>query len=158
REASALYGFVDSVSALCSRVPQSVAFTESSALFFRHIDQLAAATKRHLDAFPSEDVETATDEEFHQTRDELRTIRGVWKELHQFIKPATDADTLNQPSALISAILRRPRNLPELQDADFAIFHTNSFDYLQVNPTSIRRAARGLAFIVGAEEFPRSLG
>src|SRR6266849_5499875 len=90
REASALYGFVDSVSAHCSRVPQSVAFTESSARFFGHIDQLAAATKRHLDAFPTDDVETATEDEFHHIRDERRTIRGVWKELHQVIKPATD--------------------------------------------------------------------
>jgi hypothetical protein len=158
REASALYGFVDAVSAHCSRVPQSVAFTESSARFFRHIDQLATATKKHLDAFPADKVETATEDEFHQIRDELRTIRGVWKELHQFIKPAIDADTLNQPSALVSAMLNRTRKLPGLQDADFAIFHTDSFNYLQVNPTSIREAAQELAFIVGAEEFPPGLG
>ncbi len=158
REASALYGFVESLSAQCSRVPQSVAFTESSARFFQHIDQLAAATKRHLAAFPTDSVETATEDEFHQTRDELLTIRRAWQELHQFIKPAVDADTLNQPSALISAMRNRTKELPGLQDADFAIFHTDSFDYLQVNPTSIREAARELAFIVGAQEFPEGLG
>jgi hypothetical protein len=154
REASAVYGFVESVTAHCSRVPQSVAFTESSARFFRHIDQLAAATKRHLAAFPVDNVETATEDEFHQIRDELRTIRGAWKELHQFIKPAIDADTLSQPGALVSAMLTRARKLPGLQRADFAIFHTDSFDYLQVNPTSIRTALRELAFIVSADEFP----
>ncbi len=158
REASALYGFVDSVSAHCSHVPQSVAFTESSARFFQHIDQLAAATKRHLAAFPTGDVETASEDEFHQTRDELLTIRRAWQELHQFIKPAVDADTLNQPSALVSAMLNRAKKLPGLQDADFAIFHTDSFAYLQVNPTSIRGALRELAFIVSAEEFPAGLG
>jgi len=158
REASALYGFVDSLSAQCSRVPQSVAFTESSARFFQHIDQLAAATKRHLAVFPADSVETASEDEFHQTRDELLTIRRAWQELHQFIKPAVDADTLNQPSALISSMRNRTKELPGLQDADFAIFHTDSFDYLQVNPTSIREAARELAFIVGAQEFPERLG
>src|SRR6266849_4279755 len=158
REASALYGFVDSVSAHCSHVPQSVAFTESSARFFQHIDQLAAATKRHLAAFPTGDVETASEDEFHQTRDELLTIRRAWQELHQCIKPAVDADTLNQPSALVSAMLNRAKKLPGLQDADFAIFHTDSFAYLQVNPTSIRGALRELAFIVSAEEFPAGLG
>jgi hypothetical protein len=158
REASALYGFVDSVSAHCSRVPQSVAFTESSARFFRHIDQLAAATKKHLVAFPADDVDTASEDGFHQTRDELLTIRRGWQELHQFIKPAVDADTLNQPSALVSAMLSRAKKLPGLQDADFAIFLTDSFDYLQVNPTSIRTAARELAFIVAAQEFPVGLG
>ena len=158
REASALYGFVDSVSAHCSRLPQSVAFTESSARFFQHIDQLAIATKRHLAAFPADNVETATEDEFHQTRDELVTIRRVWQELHQFIKPAVDADTLNQPGALVSALLNRAKKLPGFQDADFAIFHTDSFDYLQVNPTSIRAAVRELAFIVTAKEFPEGLG
>jgi hypothetical protein len=158
REASALYGFVDSVSAHCNRIPQSVAFTASSARFFQHVDQLAAATKRHLSVFPAESVETTTEDEFHQTRDELLTIRRAWQELHQFIKPAVDADTLNQPSALVSAMRNRTKELPGLQHADFAIFHTDSFDYLQVNPTSIREAARELAFIVGAEEFPDGLG
>jgi len=75
REASALYGFVNSVSAHCSRVPQSVAFTESSARFFLHIDRLAEATKKHLAAFPEKDVEAVTEDEFHEIRDELRTIR-----------------------------------------------------------------------------------
>ncbi len=158
REASALYGFVDSVSAHCSQVPQSLAFTESSTRFFDQIDQLATATKKHLASFPTNDVDTATEDEFHQTRDELRTIRRAWQALHQFIKPAVDADTLNQPSALVSAMLNRAKNIPGLQNADFAIFHTDSFDYLQVNPTSIRAAVRELAFIVGAKEFTQGLG
>jgi hypothetical protein len=157
REASALYGFVDSISAQCSRIPQSVAFTESSTRFFQHVDHLATATKEHLAVFPEDHIEAVTEEEFHETRAELCTIRNVWKELHQFIKPATDADTLNQPTALVAAMLGRAKLLPELQDADFAIFHTDSFDYLQVNPTSIRDLIRGLAFIVGAQEFPPGL-
>src|SRR6266849_4357688 len=158
REVSALYGFVDSVSASCTRLPQSVAFTESSARFFQYVEQLALATKKHLVSFPSENPETATDDEFRESRDELRTIRRVWKQLHEFINPASDADTLNQPTALVSAMLNRTRKLPGLQDADFAIFLTDKFDYLQVNPTWIRGAALDLAFIVTAEEFPSGLG
>ncbi len=158
REVSALYGFVDSVSASCTRIPQSVSFTESSARFFQYVKQLAVATKKHLAGFPSENLETATEDEFHETRGEVFTIRRVWKQLHQFIKPASDADTLNQPTALVSAMLERTRQLPGLQDADFAIFLTDTFDYLQVNPTWIRGAARDLAFIVTAEEFPSGLG
>jgi hypothetical protein len=82
----------------------------------------------------------------------------VWKQLHQFINPASDADTLNQPTALVSAMVHRTRKLPGLQGADFAIFLTENFDYLQVNPTWIRGAARELAFIVNADEFPSGLG
>jgi len=158
REVSALYGFVDSVSASCTEIPQSVAFTESSARFFQCVEQLATATKNHLAAFPPEHLEIATEDEFHEMRDELFTIRRVWKQLHQFIKPASDSDTLNQPTALISAMLDRTRKLPGLQNADFAIFLTETFDYLQVNPTWIRGAASDLAFIVTAEEFPSGLG
>jgi len=158
REVSALYGFVDSVSNSCTRLPQSVAFTESSARFFQYVEQLAVSTKKHLAGFPSENVESSTEEEFRHARNELFTIRRVWKELHQFIKPASDADTLNQPTAVVSAMLDRTRKLPGLQNADFAIFLTDTFDYLQVNPTWIRGAALDLAFIVGAEQFPPGLG
>src|SRR5229473_6928652 len=95
REVSALYGFVDSVSASCTRIPQAVSFTESSARFFQYVKQLADATKRHLADFPPKNLETVTETEFHEARDELFIIRRVWKQLHQFIKPASDADTLN---------------------------------------------------------------
>ena len=158
REVSALYGFVDLISASCARLPQSVAFTESSARFFRYIEQLAAATKNHLSKFPSSNLESVDEDEFHEIRGELFAIRRVWKQLHRFIKPASDADTLNQPTALVSAMLERTRKLPGLQDADFAIFLTETFDYLQVNPTWIRGVALDLAFIVDAEEFPSGLG
>jgi hypothetical protein len=158
REAAALYGFVDSISASCTHLPQSVAFTEASARFFRYIEQLADATKQHLAEFPPVSIQAAAADEFQETRGELFTIRRVWKQLHQFIKPASDADTLNQPTALVSAMLERTRRLPGLQDADFAIFLTETFDYLQVNPTWIRGAARDLAFIVTADEFPSGLG
>lgn len=133
REVSALYGFVDSISALCARVPQSLAFTEPSFKFFRHVGELAVATKTHLANFPVGSLESVSEDEFHESRDELRTIRSAWKELHQFVKSAVDADTLNQPSALISFMLSRVRQLPGLSDADFAIFHTDKFNYLQVN-------------------------
>ena len=158
REVSTLYGFVDSVSVHCCRVPQSVAFAEPSAKFFNHIQQLAAATKRHLAAFPTVDVDSVTEDAFHHTRNELLIIRRVWQELHQFIKSSTDADTLNQPGALVAAMLSRTRRISGFENADFAIFHRDTFDYLQVNPTSIRDVVRELAFIVGAEEFPPGLG
>jgi hypothetical protein len=158
REVSALYGFVDSTSILCSRVPQSVAFTEPSFKFFQHVGKLAAATKSHLSAFDIAKAESANEDDFHEMRDELRTIRSAWKELHQFIKSAIDADTLNQPSALISFMVSRLRQIQGLSDTDFAIFHTDKFNYLQVNPTSIRETLKELIFIVGGEEFPPSLG
>jgi hypothetical protein len=158
REISALYGFVDSISALCVHVPQSVAFTEPSATFFSHVEKLATSTKKHLSAFPVGEAESASEEAFHEMRDELRTIRSAWKEIHQFVKSAIDADTLNQPSALISFMLSRVRQLEGLATTDFAIFHTHTFNYLQVNPTSIRTTLRELVFLVEAEEFPVGLG
>ena len=76
REVSALYGFVDSISASCAHLPQSVAFTESSARFFRYIEQLAVATKRHLARFPSANLEGAAEDEFHEIRGELSLFGG----------------------------------------------------------------------------------
>jgi hypothetical protein len=58
----------------------------------------------------------------------------------------------------VAAMFNRTRRIPGFENADFAIFHRDTFDYLQVNPTSIRDVVRELAFIVGAKEFPPGLG
>jgi hypothetical protein len=148
REIAALYGFVESLAAACLPPPTSVAFTDASERFFQYISTLAECTKKYLASYPV--AVDGSDEDFQETRRELTTIRSAWRELHQFIKPAAEADTLNQPGALVSAMLQRVRLLPKFEDADFAIFHTDTFDYLQANPILINEAAAGLASIVGA--------
>lgn len=149
QEASALYGFVESISSACTPPPRSVAFTDASERLFQYIAALSTKTKQYLKDYPVE-LE-GSEEQFIESRRELSTIRIAWREIHQFIKPAVHADTLNQPTALIAAMLQRLKQLPGFEASDFAIFHTDTFDYLQVNPVFVNQAAAGLAAIVGAE-------
>ncbi len=156
RELSALYAFVDAVSLSCTRPPNTVAFTEPSELFLGYIEKLAAQTKRYLATNP---VRTdADDEDFLESRRELSTIRTAWRELHQFIRPAVDAHTLEQPTALVDGLVARLRRIQGFEHTDFTIFHTADFNYLQVKPSAIGRIAGPLATIVGAEAFPKDLG
>ena len=97
-------------------------------------------------------------EGFAESRTELFTLRNAWRELHQFIKPSADADTLNQPTALVAALVNRLRELHGFSSTDFVIFHTDSFDYAQANPQATEVIVAQLARIVDAQQFPADLG
>jgi hypothetical protein len=155
-EVASLYAFVESVSRACIPAPQSVAFPESSTRFFEHVTLLAEGTKKHIIGF--ERHADDTDDDFLEARTELWTLRAAWRELHQFIKPSADADTLNQPVAIVAALTSRVRELRGFELTDFAIFHTDSFDYSQVNPSATEDAVTSLAAVIKAKPFPTDLG
>jgi len=156
REVASLYSFVESVSRACSPPPQAVSYSESSSRFFDYINHLAESTKKHLIGF--EHHADDDDEEFLEARTELWTLRAAWRELHQFIKPSSDADTLSQPTAVVSALVDRLRELRGFGSTNFTIFHTDSFDYAQVNPSATEDVVAQLARIVDANPFPADLG
>jgi hypothetical protein len=156
REAASLYAFVETVSRTCAPPSQAVSYSESSTKFFRQISLLAERTKQHIANFEQHADDNA--EEFVESRTELSTLRSAWRELHQFIKPSADADTLNQPTALIVVLVNRLRELPRFGSTDFVIFHTDSFDYAQANPQATEEIVAQLARIVDADQIPTDLG
>jgi hypothetical protein len=156
REVASLYAFVETVSRACAPPPQAVSYSESSSKFFDYISHLAERTKVHIADFERHAEDDA--EEFVEARTELWTLRAAWRELHQFIKPSADADTLNQPTAMVAALVYRLHELRGFESTDFTIFHTDSFNYSQVNPSATEDAVTQLARIVDARPFPTSLG
>jgi hypothetical protein len=156
REVASLYAFVETVSRACVPPPQSVSYSESSNTFFDYVGHLADCTKRHIAGFDGHAEDDA--EGFVEARTELWTLRTAWRDLHQFIKPSADADTLNQPTAMVAALVNRLRELPSFESTDFTIFHTDSFDYAQVSPSAMEAAMTQLARIVNANQFPSNLG
>jgi hypothetical protein len=156
REVAYLYAFVETISRACDPPPQAVSYSESSSRFFEYVSHLAERTKTHISDF--ERHATDDPEEFVEARTELWTLRAAWRQLHEFIKPSVDADTLNQPTALVAALVDRLHELKGFQSTDFTIFHTDSFDYAQVNPAATEDAVTQLARIVDAERFPANLG
>jgi len=153
---ASLYAFVQNVSRACTPPPQSVSYSESSSKFFEYISHLADCTKQHILGFDSHADDDA--EGFIEARTELLTLRNAWRELHQFIKPSADADTLNQPTAMVAALVDRLHELPGFESTDFTIFHTDSFYYAQVNPSAMEVVVTPLARIVDAHPFPTNLG
>jgi hypothetical protein len=156
REVASLYAFVQNVSRACTPPPQSVSYSESSSKFFEYISRLADCTKQHILDFASHADDDA--EGFVEARTELLTLRNAWRELHQFIKPSADADTLNQPTAMVAALVDRFHELRGFESTDFTIFHTDSFYYAQVNPSAMEVVVAPLARIVDADPFDPNLG
>ena len=156
REVASLYAFVEAVSHACAPPPQAVSYSESSSKFFDYISHLAGCTKIHIADFERHAEDD--DEGFVEARTELCTLRAAWRELHQFVKPSADADTLNQPTAMVAALVNRLHELKGFESTDFTIFHTDSFDYSQLNPRAMEDAVAQLARIVDADPFPANLG
>jgi hypothetical protein len=151
---TALYAFVDSIALPVSYRTSSEAYTPAAVRFFDYVENLATVTKAHVAAW-----KVADDDEFEDRREELGTIRAAWKELHKFIKPALDADTLHVPSAVVEGIVRRFREIPKYSGAGFAIFHTSEFNYVQVRTADLRRVSAKLKGVIpGAPDFPSNLG
>jgi hypothetical protein len=155
-EVASLYSFVESISRACNPTPQSVSYSESSNRFFDYVQQLADKTKIHITGFDSHADDD--DNDFLEARAELWTLRAAWRELHQFIKPSADADTLNQPTAMVAALVDRLHELKGFEGTNFTIFHTDSFDYSQINPSATEDAVAQLARVVNADPFPKDLG
>jgi hypothetical protein len=156
REVASLYAFVDAISRACSPAPQSVSYSESSSRFFDYIGHVADKTKDHIEGFEAHSEDS--DEDFEVARAELCTIKASWRELHSFIKPSADADTLNQPTALLNAFIDRLQLVPGFDSTSFAIFHTDAFHYLQANPAQTAEVVGQLARIVDAIPFDKNLG
>lgn len=86
-------------------------------------------------------------------------LRGAWAELHQFLKPAVDADTLNTPFSLLEALYQKFHRISGFEAVEFTVLHLNEVNYLQVRASWFRQLAQKVASQVpGAPSFPSHLG
>lgn len=108
-ESAALYRFVDSIVRLCADIHEYPVYTKTSKDFLDHIRLLGDESKGFLQEFPKstgKNKRTA-----NSKRRKLHTLRASWEVLHEYIKPALDADTLHIPTPLILAIQDEINNL-----------------------------------------------
>ena len=59
---------------------------------------------------------------------------------------------------MIAALVERFQELQGFANTQFTIFHTDSFEYSQANPSSTEDAVAQLARVLGAKSFPADLG
>jgi hypothetical protein len=151
---TALYAFIESIVEGVASRRNSTAYSPAAVRFLDFVAALAASSKGHLANWQIED-----DEEFEERREELGTIRATWRELHKFIKPALDADTLQIPSAVVEGIVRRFQEIPGYHETEFVLFHTAEFNYVQIRTADLRGlSAKIRAIILDSPEFPANLG
>src|SRR2546428_538109 len=120
-DAASLLGFVDSIVAVCIKTPASSSYSSASKRFFQHIRNLGEATRDFLAGYPTTAPRKPVLAKIH--RQKLYNLRSNWTQLHQFVKAAVDADTLQSPSPLLQTLFRRLRKATKFRSADFAIFH-----------------------------------
>lgn len=155
-DAVALYRFVESICSFCGTPSESPAYLQASRDFLSCIKDLGEKTKDYLLSFHQRLPADPLD--YGVYRQELTTLRYSWFEIHRRVKPVSDADTLHLPSPLIQVLVRRLRSIPDFSRADFAVFHTEKLNFLQVVATGIRDTISGIASITGGKSLSDDLG
>src|SRR6267378_3746264 len=128
-DASSLYQFVSSITRYCEDKNPAAAYISSSERFFKYIAQLGHETKSYLSEFPGGRTQAI---ELLEFRKDIATLRLSWRFLHEFVKPTLDGDTLHVPTSLIQALIGRFQEIPNYSDTDFVIYHTDLFNYFNV--------------------------
>jgi hypothetical protein len=154
QDAVSLIRFVSSIADLCEDRSSAPAHLPSSERFFAYIQELSNATGKYI----SESLKTKhTPAELLQLRNEIGSLRASWRFLHQFIKSSLDADTLRLPTALIQATIDRFREIPKFKNADFVIYHSDEFNYLNVKLDVFKQQADQISGLVSGPQFPLNL-
>ncbi|MGB6130666.1 MAG: hypothetical protein WBG54_02715 [Acidobacteriaceae bacterium] len=153
QDASSLLQFVSSISDLCARKSETFAHRVASERFFAYIEDLANATSRHLEI----SLRTTKTRELLQLRREIALLRVGWRFLHEFVKPALDADTLNLPTALVQGLSTRFHEIAQFRTTEFVFFHVDRFNYLNVTLSEFKKRASQISRCVVGPEFPPKL-
>jgi hypothetical protein len=150
------YRFVKTTAAACKLSSGFPSYSSSTQSLLKNIKELSASTLEYLLAFPSKNPDDPAD--YRRRRQSLLTIRNAWQNIHSYVQPAVDADTLNVPTELIQLLTDRVRLLENCSSMEFAAIHTDKLNYFQFPPGEFERTVLDLASIVSAKtEWPLDL-
>jgi hypothetical protein len=111
QEVSELYRFIEPMVRLCSDLrPDYPVFSNESQEFFGHIQRLGEKNLRYLEGAPSDILKDPRLSSTKRLR--LLDLRYLWENLHEFLRPALDADSLHLPNPLIAALQVSVNSLP----------------------------------------------
>ncbi|MDR3737724.1 MAG: hypothetical protein P4L40_01775 [Terracidiphilus sp.] len=159
QDAADLHRFIEQLVRMCAdRRDDYPVFTNSSIAFFSHISKLGVETQRYLERFPDYYSKSADLRAANSKRVKLVSLKNAWEELHAYIRPALDADSLHLPMPLITAFQDEVRKVEEWEGYQFVLFHTTEVNYLQIPSDMARSVANRIADRVGGERFDPNLG
>ena len=129
-EATSLYRLVDSINRLVAEHESIFAYTDAAQSFFEEIHKQAKATKTTVSGIMERASRTA-EESASRYLGELIIQKGRWKTLHTYVKPATDAHTLNLPVPLIQMATDHLQEIPGLEKSAIVVLLTPHLMYYQ---------------------------
>jgi hypothetical protein len=152
QDAASLAQFVCSIADLCEERSSASAHLEPSERFFAYIEKVAEATKDYLASFLKAKKSA---KELLQLRNEIASLRASWRFLHEFVKPALDADTLRLPTSLINALSARFREIPKFGASAQNGIGSQPFAVLRLNEDHwLRRIGENLPFGASSSRAP----
>jgi hypothetical protein len=157
QEISDLHSFIEPMVKMCSELRDDhPVFSSHAHEFFSHIKRLGNETLAYLRVFPEEilsDSRTASSK-----RQRLLSLRAGWEGLHEYLRPALDADSLHLPTPLITALHDRLHEVADWSSYHFTVFHSAEANYFEVPSQMVREVADKIAALIGGTQFPPCLG
>lgn len=159
QEVSELHRFIEPLERFCTEIRADYpVYGETSREFFKHIGELGQKSLSYLESLPEQILRAKYPQIAASKRQKLFQLKSDWERLHEYIRPALDADTLHLPMPLISALNDRLRETPDWRSFRFTLFHAAEVNYFEVPSSIVRRAADGIASQIGGKPFPKTLG
>lgn len=157
QEVAELYRFIDPMVSLCSNLRSDYpVFSDESREFFDHIQRLGSQTLLYLEGASDQILK---DPRLSSTkRQKFLDLRTLWESLHEYLRPALDADSLHLPNALVTVLHDRIHETDEWSTYRFTLFHATEANYLQLPMGVVGTVANNIAALVGGRQFPAGLG
>ncbi len=156
KDAADLHRFLQPIERMCAvRQTDHPYYRDASYEFFSYIHELIQNTFTYLENLPKR--QSKFPEIQQSVRQKLRVIRNSWGSLHQYIKPALDADALHLPYSLLNALNGELKQVHKCQELDFAVFHLKDVNYVMLPNGQVNSIANRIARIVKAKDFPPHL-
>ena len=159
QDAARLHRFIEPLIRMCSDLREDYpVFADSSISFFSYISQLGLATQAYLESFPAYYEKSADERSANSKRQSLFTLKVSWETLHNYVRPALDADSLHLPMSLVTAFTDIVNSVQDWHSYQFVLFHTSEANYLQIPSAMARKAADEIADKVQLRGFDPTLG
>jgi hypothetical protein len=155
-DAAVLHRFVDFIEEYCKEQERSQSYVDSSGLFFKYVEELAAGIKLELRS----EVDRATrfPVRLPVLRRNILTLKYYLRLLHTLIKPAADAHTLTIPAPLIDLASRQLQAVKGMKNSKVVILLTPEFMYFQRPHTHVKEQASLVETFIPQATFPPKLG
>lgn len=159
QEAVDLHRFIEPLIRMCTDLRADYpVFPEPSKTFFAYVQKLGLETQNFLTHYPDSYHKSKSPSTAFSKRQKLVLLRNAWGNLHEYLRPALDADSLHLPMPLITAFQDIVNEAEEWKQFEFVLFHTTQWNYLQVPSGMARDIANDIADLIGGSRFPINLG